>query len=52
MSYGQSPCTQINQFAHRLFCESKTPRSLIAQQKFFEKLKKMQRVILFWGCNT
>ena len=27
--YGQSPCTPINEFVHRLFCESKIPRSLI-----------------------
>ena len=26
-----------NEFAHRLFCESKIPRSLITQQEFFGK---------------
>ena len=33
--YGQSPCTLINEFFHRLFCETKIPRSLITQQEFF-----------------
>ena len=27
--YGQSPCTPINEFVYRSFCESKIPRSLI-----------------------
>ena len=35
--YGQSPCTLINEFVHRLFCEFKIPSSLITQQEFFGK---------------
>ena len=35
--YAQSPCTLINEFAHRLFCETKIPRSVIPQYEFFEK---------------
>ena len=29
--YAQSPCTLINEFVHRLLCESKIPRSVIPQ---------------------
>ena len=32
--YGQSPITLINDFVHRLLCETKIPRSLITQQEF------------------
>ena len=56
--YGQFPCTPINEFVHRLFCESKIPRSLIIQQEFFVKwflpgflrpgkVKQMQMLYLF-----
>ena len=34
---GQSPCTLINEYVHRLFCETKKPRSLITQQEFLGK---------------
>ena len=32
--YGQKPSTPINKFVHRLFGESKIPRSLITWQEF------------------
>jgi len=35
--YAQSPCTLINEFVHRLFCETKIHRSVIPQQDFFGK---------------
>ena len=35
--YGQSPCTLINEYVHRLVCETKIPRSLITQQELFGK---------------
>ena len=32
--HGLSPCTLINEFVQRLFCESKTPRSFVTHQEF------------------
>ena len=32
--YGQSPRTLINEFVHRLFCETKIPRTLITHENF------------------
>ena len=61
--FGQSPSILINEFVHRLICETKIPRSLITQQELFGKrflpgfwrpgmLKKKANGNTFLGCNT